>query len=76
MSLILLQTPPPLPILSCSSNRTSIFVNGRSGPVIMDDMKKRIQRGDISMEKADAIRVSLQLKFTGNQTNDQIAGYV
>lgn len=37
--------------------RYVVFVNGRSRPVIMEDMKKRIARGNIASERADAIRV-------------------
>ncbi|KAK4946729.1 hypothetical protein LTR10_014231 [Elasticomyces elasticus] len=39
--------------------RYVVFVNGRSRPVIMADMQKRIERGDISQEKQDAIKVGL-----------------
>lgn len=34
-----------------------VFVNGRSRPVIMEDMQKRIDRADIQQEKKDAIKV-------------------
>lgn len=50
------------PIRSPRSHRATIyrvFVNGRSRPVIMDDMKERIERGDIRMERAAAIKVGL-----------------
>jgi len=33
-----------------------VFVNGRSRPVIMDDMRSRIDRGDIKLERAEAIK--------------------
>jgi hypothetical protein len=36
---------------------SSVFVNGRSRPVIMDDMRSRIDRGDIKLERAEAIKV-------------------
>ncbi|KIV87531.1 hypothetical protein PV11_03070 [Exophiala sideris] len=36
--------------------RYVVFVNGRSRPVIMADMQKRIDRSDISQEKQDAIK--------------------
>lgn len=39
--------------------RYVVFVNGRSRPVIMDDMRSRIANGDIASERAKAIRVSL-----------------
>ncbi|KAF1989907.1 hypothetical protein K402DRAFT_242963 [Aulographum hederae CBS 113979] len=32
-----------------------VFVNGRSRPVIMEDMRRRIDRGDIDAERAEAI---------------------
>jgi len=32
------------------------FVNGRSRPVIMEDMKERIARGDMKLERAEAIK--------------------
>lgn len=35
----------------------TVFVNGRSRPVIMEDMKKRIARGDRQAERRDAIEV-------------------
>lgn len=41
--------------------RYVVFVNGRSRPVIMEDMKKRIARGDIAAERADAIRVRMMI---------------
>lgn len=34
-----------------------VFVNGRPRPVIIEDMEKRIERGDIKQEKLDAIQV-------------------
>lgn len=37
--------------------RYVVFVNGRSRPVIMEDMRKRIARGNMASERADAIRV-------------------
>lgn len=37
--------------------RYVVFVNGRSRPVIMENMKTRIARGDIAAERADAIKV-------------------
>jgi hypothetical protein len=35
----------------------SVFVNGRSRPVIMENMRSRIDRGDIRLERAEAIKV-------------------
>ncbi|OAG44958.1 hypothetical protein AYO21_00920 [Fonsecaea monophora] len=37
--------------------RYVVFVNGRSRPVIMEDMQQRIDRGDIQLEKQEAIKV-------------------
>ncbi|KAH7360161.1 Oxo-4-hydroxy-4-carboxy-5-ureidoimidazoline decarboxylase [Rhexocercosporidium sp. MPI-PUGE-AT-0058] len=37
-----------------------VFVNGRSRPVIMENMRSRIDRGDIEFERAEAIKVSVQ----------------
>ncbi|RMZ84711.1 hypothetical protein DV737_g907, partial [Chaetothyriales sp. CBS 132003] len=36
------------------------FVNGRPRPVIMADMERRINRGDLNQEKLDAIKVTHQ----------------
>ncbi|EHY52659.1 hypothetical protein ABEF95_012026 [Exophiala dermatitidis] len=36
--------------------RYVVFVNGRSRPVIMQDMQRRIERGDLRQEKLDAIQ--------------------
>jgi len=36
-----------------------VFVNGRSRPIIMEDMRTRIARGDIDAERRDAIKVRL-----------------
>ncbi|KAF4631045.1 hypothetical protein G7Y89_g7088 [Cudoniella acicularis] len=33
-----------------------VFVNGRSRPVIMENMRQRIDRGDIKLERAEAIK--------------------
>ncbi|KAH8811944.1 Oxo-4-hydroxy-4-carboxy-5-ureidoimidazoline decarboxylase [Xylogone sp. PMI_703] len=33
-----------------------VFVNGRSRPVIMDDMRRRIARGDMNAERLEAIK--------------------
>jgi hypothetical protein len=35
----------------------SVFVNGRSRPAVMDNMRQRIDRGDIKAERAEAIQV-------------------
>ncbi|KAK2629253.1 hypothetical protein QTJ16_000073 [Diplocarpon rosae] len=36
--------------------RYVVFVNGRSRPIIMENMRSRIDRGDINLERAEAIR--------------------
>ncbi|KAL3423363.1 ohcu decarboxylase [Phlyctema vagabunda] len=36
--------------------RYVVFVNGRSRPVIMDNMRQRIDRGDFKLERAEAIK--------------------
>ncbi|TVY57909.1 putative allantoinase 1 [Lachnellula cervina] len=33
-----------------------VFVNGRSRPVIMENMQERIARGDVRLERAEAIK--------------------
>ncbi len=38
--------------------RYVVFVNGRSREIIMEDMKRRIERGDIEAEKREAFNVS------------------
>lgn len=35
---------------------TSVFVNGRPRPVIMENMRARIDRGDIKAERQEAIQ--------------------
>jgi 2-oxo-4-hydroxy-4-carboxy--5-ureidoimidazoline (OHCU) decarboxylase len=37
--------------------RYVVFVNGRSRPVIFEDMRRRIERGDIGEERKEAIKV-------------------
>jgi hypothetical protein len=37
--------------------RYVVFVNGRSRPVVMQNMEERIKRGDIEREKVEAIEV-------------------
>jgi 2-oxo-4-hydroxy-4-carboxy--5-ureidoimidazoline (OHCU) decarboxylase len=41
--------------------RYVVFVNGRSRPVIMEDMRRRIDRGDISAEEKEAIRAMVDI---------------
>jgi hypothetical protein len=43
-----------------TDERHSVFVNGRSRPVVMEDMEKRINRGDIKAERAEAIKVMIR----------------
>lgn len=35
-----------------------VFVNGRSRPVVMENMRSRIDRGDLKAEEKEAINVS------------------
>lgn len=35
-----------------------VFVNGRGRDVIMEDMRRRIDRGDVEREKEETIQVS------------------
>ena len=42
-----------------------MFVNGRARPVIMEDMRARIDRGDIKAERKEAIQVRLILPHVG-----------
>jgi len=37
-----------------------VFVDGRGRDVIMEDMRRRIERGDLQGERMAAIRVSLR----------------
>ena len=37
--------------------RGSVFVNGRERSAILDDMQARVDRKDISLERAEAIKV-------------------
>ena len=39
-----------------SLTRTSVFVNGRPRPVIMENMRSRIDRADIKAERQEAIQ--------------------
>ncbi|KEQ64037.1 uncharacterized protein M437DRAFT_74595 [Aureobasidium melanogenum CBS 110374] len=41
--------------------RYVVFVNGRSRPVIMEDMKRRIAAGDIAAERAAAIKAMCEI---------------
>lgn len=43
--------------------RYVVFVNGRSRPVIMENMRSRIDRGDIALERKEAIKVAISLVF-------------
>ena len=46
-----------LSIRSRILNHASVFVNGRERSAILDDMQARIDRKDISSERAEAIKV-------------------
>ncbi|EON69990.1 hypothetical protein W97_09256 [Coniosporium apollinis CBS 100218] len=41
--------------------KQGVFVNGRSRQVIMEDMKKRIKRGDVMAERREAIRAMCEI---------------
>ncbi|KAH9886171.1 Oxo-4-hydroxy-4-carboxy-5-ureidoimidazoline decarboxylase [Xylariomycetidae sp. FL2044] len=41
--------------------RYVVFVNGRSRPVIMDDMERRIGRGDMAAEEIEAIQAMVDI---------------
>jgi 2-oxo-4-hydroxy-4-carboxy--5-ureidoimidazoline (OHCU) decarboxylase len=43
--------------------RYVVFVNGRPRPVIMENMRARIARGDIKAERAEAIQVCVQMRW-------------
>ncbi|EPE29532.1 hypothetical protein GLAREA_00692 [Glarea lozoyensis ATCC 20868] len=43
-------------ILGVELTLSSVFVNGRPRPVIMANMQERISRGDIKLERAEAIK--------------------
>jgi len=55
--------------------RFVVFVNGRSRPVIMDDMKKRIAAHDIDDERHAAIKVAYRALLC-NRHCSRGAGYV
>ena len=40
----------------------SVFVNGRSRSIVMDDMRARIDRGNIRIERVEAIQVCLTFR--------------
>lgn len=46
----------------------SVFVNGRSRPVIMENMRSRIDRGDIKAERQEAIEVSPRIHLIPHAT--------
>ena len=41
----------------------SVFVNGRARPVVMENMRERIARGDIKQERVDAIEVNSETQL-------------
>ncbi|KAI1185610.1 Oxo-4-hydroxy-4-carboxy-5-ureidoimidazoline decarboxylase [Nemania serpens] len=41
--------------------RYVVFVNGRSRPVVMDDMRRRIDRGDIRAEEMEGIQAMVDI---------------
>jgi hypothetical protein len=44
--------------LEASLSSYSIFVNGRGRPEIMENMRSRIARGNIMLERQEAIKVN------------------
>lgn len=40
-----------------------VFVNGRGRDVIMEDMKRRIGRGDLKLEREEAVDVCCSFYF-------------
>lgn len=57
--------------------RYVVFVNGRSRPVIMEDMRSRIANGDIASERAKAIRVSKSIpQILTTRADNFTQGYV
>lgn len=51
--------------------RYVVFVNGRSLPVMMENMRQRISRGDIETEKTEAINVLIPLQPNSPKSNFQ-----
>jgi len=43
--------------------RYVVFVNGRSRPVIFEDMRRRISRGDIKAERVEAIQAMCDIAY-------------
>ena len=56
--------------------RYVVFVNGRSRPVIMEDMKQRITNSDIKTEQASAIRVCIIISTVHEHSLKCELGYV
>jgi len=48
--------------------RYVVFVNGRGRPEIMDDMRKRIERGDFSMEEREGVKACCRRGLRLTQT--------
>lgn len=64
-------TPHPLPRYTLAEylrNEKSVFVNGRSRAAIMEDMDRRITRGDFEAEKTEAINVLSTLSLPLSST--------
>lgn len=54
----LIHCHPDIWLNTCiSGTKNSVFVNGRSRAAIMEDMDRRITRGDFEAEKTEAINV-------------------
>lgn len=50
----------------------SVFVNGRGRAAIMEDMRARIARRDINLERADAIKVSFPFSVITHTTHQNM----
>lgn len=51
------------------NEKKSVFVNGRSRAAIMEDMNRRITRGDFEAEKTEAINVLSTLSLSLSSTS-------
>lgn len=53
-----------------------VFVNGRSRPVIMKNMRSRIDRGDVKTEEKEAIKVNCSVFFRPSRSRLTVVGHV
>lgn len=56
--------------------RERVFVNGRGRDVILRDMGLRIERGDIQMERQQAIEVTIPISLLATETHGEGPGNV